>query len=129
MMQNILQIEDAPNTGTYLGIPSFWGKTKRQAMAQVKEKVVKKSEYMEAEFADSSWQGGTKEGSDEGGLGVIVRDNEARVTKIVKSSSCIMTECLAVRERSENGTSKKDFKSYSGNRFSTSQKYHRSRYM
>ncbi|OMO50334.1 hypothetical protein COLO4_38124 [Corchorus olitorius] len=41
-MKRILQIEDAPNTGTYLGIPSFCGKTKRQAMSYVKEKVVKK---------------------------------------------------------------------------------------
>ncbi|OMP12130.1 reverse transcriptase [Corchorus capsularis] len=40
-MKSILHMEDAPHTGNYLGIPSFWGKSKRQAMAYVKEKIPK----------------------------------------------------------------------------------------
>ena len=32
----------AENCGTYLGIPSFWGKTKRAAMGYIKEKILKK---------------------------------------------------------------------------------------
>ena len=37
-----LGVKEAINTGVYLGIPSFWGKTRYEAMSYVRDKVVKK---------------------------------------------------------------------------------------
>ena len=37
-----MQVQVADNCGTYLGIPSFWGKTKRGAMRFMKERILKK---------------------------------------------------------------------------------------
>ncbi|OMO69424.1 hypothetical protein COLO4_29062 [Corchorus olitorius] len=72
-------------------------------MGTVADKIQKESQKWEP--PEEGWykmncDGAYKEGSDEGGLGIIVRDNEARViagmNKVVRSSSCLMTECYAV---------------------------------
>ena len=59
MIEGVLGIKAANNPGIYLGIPSFWGKTKCEAFGYVRERVEKKltgvSTYLSRSGQYSRW--------------------------------------------------------------------------